>query len=836
MNKKIIKVVVLVLVFFLSLAGLSLFTNTDNMELTSEMPEATLPVIYLQKEDIYINELFGYRGEMDALSIRDSITPLSEDMVLPVTVQAFDNHVEGISYEVRTMDMERLLEETQVSDYSQADGMISTKFQIQNLLEEEREYRLIITLECQGEKIRYYTRIIRAEKCYVDDSLEFALDFHAKTFDPEASAQLATYLEPNKEGDNTTLQKVTIHSSLKQIAWGDFDGKVLKEPVPTVKEINSSYNAIVLNYIVASTGENGETEFYNVEEYYRLRYSTANNRMYLLDYERTMNEIFRGSGDNFSQTAVLLGIRDTGVSYMANENATIIGFVQEGDLWSYNSNTNQLSLVYSFRGIEGLGDRENHSEHDIKIIKVSEAGSIDFVVYGYMNRGEHEGFTGIGVYHYDSIANTIQEELFVQSKEAYQILKETWGKVFYVSDEGYFYMLAEENVYRIRLDDGAAELMQTGLNEENFAVSDDGRYIAWREEKEDSGITVTDLEGESQWQIPDEDGDQVKPIGFVESDFVYGIAKKEDISENEELLYKIVIIDKEQQVIKEYQKDGYYVTDAYVDNATVFLERVWKNENTYMQVEADAIKSHEIEAARNIQIETFVTEQKQTQVRLVTGQEFRTKAPQVLTPKEVVMQEKNQVTLDTSPENSRYDVYVGGKVVLCTENVSEAVRRADAEAGVVINGQQQYIWRRGMQTSISMADKVILDEETVAGSSNPMVRCITALLQAEAISVDIEGLVNDGETPRHILQEAMPSAKVLNLSGCTVSQVLYYASRGSLIYALGENQEPLLIAGYDEINVILYDPRMNAVYKMGISDSEDFFASAGNVFITYLKD
>lgn len=46
--------------------------------------------------------------------------------------------------------------------------------------------------------------------------------------------------------------------------------------------------------------------------------------------------------------------------------------------------------VFSFRDAEGIDERENWNHHDIKIVSVDEAGSIDFVVYGYMNRGTHE--------------------------------------------------------------------------------------------------------------------------------------------------------------------------------------------------------------------------------------------------------------------------------------------------------------------------------------------------------------------------------------------------------------------------------------------------------------
>lgn len=833
MNKKVIKAAVLLVVFLVSLVGFSVVTDTEQLDLTSEMEPATLPVIYLQKEDIYINELFGYKGEMDALSIRDTITPLSKDRILPVTVQAFQNHVEGISYEVRSLDMERLLEEKQVSDYTQTDGLITTEFAIQNLLEEEVEYRLIITLECGGEEIRYYTRLICAEACYVDDTLEFALNFHNKSFSDGQSAELATFIEPNSEGDNTTLHEVNIHSSLKQVAWSDFQGEVLKEPIPALREIGSNYNAVTLNYIVTSVGDNGETEFYNVEEYYRVRYSTINNRMYLLDYKRTMNEIFRGSGDNLNKDAVLLGIRENDVAYMTNENATIVGFVQEGDLWIYNSTTNQLSLVFSFRGIEGMNDRTNHQDYDIRMIKISESGSMDFVVYGYMNRGAHEGHTGVCVYHYDSIANTIQEELFIESQESYQVLKEKWGRMFYTSADSYFYMLAEGNLYRIGLGAEQEEIVQSGLNEENCAVSEDGRYVAWRKTGEENTLIMVDLEGEIQKEVVGASGEVLKPIGFVESDFVYGVGTF--IDSEKVLLNKIVILDKEQQVIKEYEKSGYYVSDAYVESSTVFLERVRKNGDSYVPVEGDAIKSHEIEAAQTVQVETIMTEEKQTQVQLAMGKELGKKKPQVLTPKEVVVEEKSIVTLENVEETGGYYVYVAGDVLLYTQDVAEAISCADENAGVVLGENQQYIWRRGRKSSISMADTVVLEQAVIMNLTSAEARCLTALLQVEEISFDVRGVLATGDAPEDILQQAMPDVEILSLKGCSLEQVLYYVGLGSLVVAYEENAQPQLLVGYDERNVVLYNPALNIVYKKGLQDAGESFASAGNVFISYLK-
>ena len=79
MNKKIIKPVVLVVVFFAALIIFSITTNKENADMTTTMSEATLPVMYFYNGDIKIDELHGYVKEMDGTLMRDSIITISNE-------------------------------------------------------------------------------------------------------------------------------------------------------------------------------------------------------------------------------------------------------------------------------------------------------------------------------------------------------------------------------------------------------------------------------------------------------------------------------------------------------------------------------------------------------------------------------------------------------------------------------------------------------------------------------------------------------------------------------------------------------------------------------------
>ena len=841
MRKGFIKIVVLFLVFAATVAVMGLFSQQNQIDLTSKMSDATLPTVYLERNQVKINELHGYCKEMDGTAMRDTITPLQEDLTLPLAIKSYKNQIEGISYEVRSMDMQRLVEDGKIDSFFQKNGEIHVDLQFENILEEDKEYVLQLTVTSDGKPVYFYTRIIREKEFYTQESLEFVMNFHEQTFQKDQAGNLATYLEPNNQADNTTLQKVTIHSSLSQVCWGEFSCKRLEVPIPSVKEVGSSYNAIMLQYVVTASGDNGEVEYYNVEEYYRVRYNSINSRMYLLNYERTMNQIFRGENGIVNKNRLMLGISSPNVHYMANVKGNILAFVQEGELWSYNSDGNEISQVFSFRNPEGITSRENNGQHQIQIMRVDETGSIDFAVYGYMNRGHHEGETGIGVFHYDNMSNTVEEELFLASDRSYEVLKADWGKMFYISDKNMFYLLADGKLYRIDLDKRDTEVVISGLGTDSYAVSENGRYIAWQDEPESSAepMRIMDLEREEIRTIEKNGREYFKPVGFVESDFVYGTAKQDDVATDAAgnsrfPMYKVTIIDKDSKIVKEYQKDGYYISNAYVEQDTIYLDREIRSEAGYIEAEQDTIKNQQLESSRLIGVDTIVTEKKQTQVELVlpdNNTEIERKL-QVKVPREVVLEEKRIVELDTVRAEGNYYIYSGGKILMSTSSITNAILCADENMGVVIGAEQKYIWRRGRRSSQPLIGPGMVDMPGI--SDNPVARCLAYLLKTEDVSIGVEDLLARGATPKEIMIEALAGKQVIDLSGCSVSQVLYYVNLGTPVFAM-VGQEAVLIVGYDEHNTILYQPAENNVAKMGLQDSEALFRSAGNVFLGFTQ-
>lgn len=841
MNKGVIKAIVLTLTFVGALVLFSALTNQTNRDMTTKMKEATLPVIDLYYQDQAVSELYGYVDEMNAVYMRGDIIPIGQESLLPISVRCGNYAVDAICYEIRSMDTKRLVADAQLSDYKQENGVLTAELEIQKLLDDNQEYLLMITLKHGDDDIRYYSRIMKAPDYHVEECIAFVKDFHERSFDTEGYKALATYMEPDSSADNKTLARVSIHSTLKQVGWANFSGNILKDPTFHIKEIQDTYSVIALEYVMTAAGPGGQTEYFNVEENYRVRYT--DDRMYLLDFERTMDQIFRGENDNFYENFLQLGICSEDVKYMSNELGNAICFIREGELWSYNAEEKKLSQVFSFHGYEGIDDRENHDEYDIDIIRVDETGSADFVVYGYMNRGEHEGRVGIGVYHYNSVANTVEEELFLPSTRSYEVLRSEMGNLIYENDEGKFYLIRGGSLYEIDLTTMKEKVLADALEADSYAVSESNRYVAYISEGSDvsgSLIRVSDLEDGSSFTVEAPTDSYIRPLGFMGEDFIYGEAAASDIYRDSAgnvrfLMSHVYIVETAEEnhgILKDYSKAGYLVSSIEVEDYTIYLNREQYNGTTYVPADTDTIMNREGDMLESVSVHTSYSEQKQTQVQLALDDWDELASDRFLTPRQIVVEEKREMILDEPEDEEMYYAYANGHVVASSCNISEVIEAANEQKGVVVGSRQEYIWKRSRKAQQSP----IKIPEIGTQSGGSIGKALSGMLAVEEVHVDGNGLLAAGNTPKKILQDALQDAVVLDLTGSSLDGVLYYVSMGTPVFAMSGGNDAVLVVGYDSVAVTLYDPLEEKNSRVALSDAQDMFYQAGNVYFAYLKN
>lgn len=619
MSKKVIKPIVLIVVFIAALITFCITTNKGNKDMTTKQADATLPVMSFNLDKIKINTLHGYTTEMDPTKMRDCVIPISDDRKLSLSISTYGMAVDRISYKIRSMDGKRLVADDEISSFSNKDNTIQADVSMPNVMDENTEYLLVFTITSGQDNVYYYSRIMQTDGKAAAKVVEFAKKFHDETFIKDDKSFFTTYMETTT-GDRNTLAYVDLTSTVSQITWGSMAAAQYTNPVIALKEINDSYDVVTIDYVMSCVDGKGETEYYNVREYFRLRQTES--RMYVLNYERTANQIFNSENSFISDSgSVMLGIRSSEAEYRANEAGSVICFVQEGDLYSYDINNGMIIKVFSFRDAEGIDERENWNHHDIKIVSVDEAGSIDFVVYGYMNRGTHEGEVGTGVYHYDGLAHTIDEEAFIPSKTSYEVLKAEMGKMLYLNEKNEFYLMMDDSLYRINLGSMSVKKVVEGLSTGSYCASESNRYFAWVDsanQYSSNTIKVMDLKSGKTFEVKKGDDQYLRPLGFIGEDFIYGQANAADVVSDAAgnttfPMNGLIILDtSDQSELKTYTPSGGYVEKISVDGYTVTIDLIAQNNGVYAEIGQDTIMNREADSKQKIALDTSQSDTKLT--------------------------------------------------------------------------------------------------------------------------------------------------------------------------------------------------------------------------------
>ena len=840
MKKTIIRIAVCVVVFLASALIIGSIMNQGHNNMTMEMAPATLPMITMESGGVACNELHGNTVEMDVAYQKDCITLLGEGRQANFTVNTFGREITGISTEVRSIDGSRLIENSEVTGWKANGKSFSVSLTLKDLIDTNTQYSLTLILELEGEqKVYYYTTILWNDDVHISEILEFATDFHGKLYDKEVAKELTKYLEPNsKLTDNGTFHKVNIHSSFQQITWGSLEP--VQEDAASIRltQISGNVASLLMDFVV-STGEGKNKIYYNVEEYYRVRYTSE--RMYLLDYERTMTQI-PDTTRMYANDKILLGITDENVDMMESADGNTVVFSDMGQLLSYNAATNGLTVIFSFYDKDNADRRTLYDNHGIKILDVDEGGNVKFAVYGYMNRGRHEGETGIQIISYDNSLNTIEEEVYIPYSKSYAVLKDEMEQLLYRNRQQHVYFFLENGVYDVDLENRSAEQLVSIRQDDSLQVSENHEIIVWQEGDDinhSNQLNVRNLNTGEQTVIRTEDGEAIRPLGFMGEDIIYGVARESDIrTENSGQIfypmYKVCISNSSGDNLKEYGQDGIYIVDCAIEGNQITLSRIQRSENgSYQEILNDQIMNNVEEEPGQNKVVTADIDIYERYVQIQTKTTIDTKTIKVLNPKEVVFEGGRELTLDAVSEVSRYYVYNAYGVQGIYSAPGKAVKEAYDSSGVVANDRGITVWLKGNRVSRNQI--MAIKEESVTDQKNSLTVCLDNILRHAGITRNTEYDLAQGKTAIQILEENMTGVQVLDLSGCSLDAVLYYVNQDIPVLAILEDGEAVLVTGFNEFNVVIMEPSTGKLYKKGMNDATTWFAENGNHFISYMK-
>ena len=762
MNRKVIKPVVLSGLFLAALIVFSIITNQDNKDMTTAMKEATLPIVQFYEGNNSVAQLHGYVSEMNITKMRDGIVPVDHTRLLPLKINTYGQKIRGIAYEIRSLDDSRLVAKGDAQGIKEKNNEISANLKIQNILGKGEEYELIVILASGKNKIRYYTRLMQTQNDDTQACMDFALQFHEYTFRDDANKFIPKYMDA-ATGDTSTLNYVDLSCTLNQITWADLKPEQMGEPEASFKEINDSYDVITLRYVVTTKGTGGETEYYNVEEYYRLRMTES--RMYVLNFERTLNQIFRGENRFITDNnQIQLGIRDKNIEYAVSETGDVIAFVQQGELWCFDRVNNKIVQVFSFLGAEGINARDNWDQHDIKIARVDEAGSIDFVVYGYMNRGDHEGEVGTAVYHYDGLVHTIEEEIFIPSDVSYEILKAQMGQLMYVNEKGTFYLIMDQKLYSIDTDKRTPEVLVKDLKESCYKVSESNQYFAWvdsEKEYKSDVIHLMNLKNASVYDIKAKKGEYILPLGFIDEDFIYGAAKKDKVmvaaAGNTVFPMKnLTIMDTSENshsILKTYEPSRGSIGSISVEDYTITIHLIKKSGGHYVAAGTDAIMNREGDTEEKVTVGSTVTDRKETQYQLMMKNGADASKIKMLTSKSVLLENPRDVSVKNKESQEYFYVYKKGDVLFATDEIADAIVCANNHMGVVVDSKQQYVWMRARKSAQTAFSSLKVNDADKSSSS--VVQAVSAMLNYRGNGLSVKELIDNGGTPKSAIENTL---------------------------------------------------------------------------------
>ena len=351
----------------------------------------------------------------------------------------------------------------------------------------------------------------------------------------------------------------------------------------------------------------------------------------------------------------------------------------------------------------------------------------------------------------------------------------------------------------------------------SFFVSKERQYAAWingMDPYDTAAITLMDFDTGEQTQVQADSGTRIRLFGFINSDLIYGVANESDIVPNASggtdfAMNEVRIQNFQGDVVKSYHQEGYYVLDVKIQENLLELSRATKTGDSFTETTGDQIMNN----VRSKQDEIFsvVTSTTMRQGN-VTSIQFAADSsgqpPLVVDTKIIENPDRNMKQERDSHSGECYYVYAQGLLAGVYQNPVQAVAQAEEENGIVLDETQRYIWESGNTAGRAAITAEDLPEAVAKGT-----------LDLDILNEDLEG-----------------QGKAIDMTGCTLEQILYEVSAQRPVIVRGENGEGAVIIGYDDYNTILYNPSTKETYYFGMQDSTNTFQANGNVFLCYLED
>lgn len=844
MRLLIAHILVGVVVFIAALLFFNYRISAEKGNPVTELQNATYPVMEIGNSVSDYNVMSAYRGSVDLSLVRNQITIVDHSKTLELKLHNYDYDITAIQYVLFESNPDDPLEEgtvNQLTDHKDENVRTGT-LTFENDLTQGKNYYLRLSVRLDNStRVYFYTKVQNGAGYNLNEYFTYALQFHNNLFDKTKMEENAAYLEPSSSTSNNSLEYVNINSSTEAVFFGSMEVKQVSEPRIKVRELNDTYAVLELDTILSSEIKDGVIQYYDVSETYRMRYTAE--RMYLLDYQRTMDAYYNEEIIDATESSLSLGIQnEENVEYRSSAEGHKLAFSVEGQLWYYNYDESDVTKVYSFSS-ENLADiRNDQDEHGIKILDFDDDGNILYLVYGYISRGRHEGDNGIQIMRFDAATSCNEELMFLVSSIPYSSMKEDIDKLAYLNSNNMFYCVLDGDLHEVNIEEKSDNILVSGIINESLTASADKSIIAVEKEKnicDNTEIQMIDLEGGKTQTFTCEKEDRIRSIGFLSNDFIYGIASASDVSEEESgtitfPLREIRIMDIDGNQVKTYSKKDRYILTTSISGSVLEMNLGKKSNKTFTSTgKKDYIRYKEASNEDEVSLISKTSGTYGEQLYLKFPEYIYIQIePDLIAAKILSSEDDLSLTLSRSGNAvQQYFVYADGETLASYTNLSEAVNEAEEARGSVIDSGETVVWECAFEDYAIVAG---MDTVTkVAGDGKSLAGCLSMIAKVNGKNVSVDSIDTKSASVTELLSECS-GQDALNLIGCSLDEVLYYISKGSPVLAQYTGGRYVIVMSYNSTKIRYLDP-VTGISTVGDRQqiTEDF-EKAGNVFYSYI--
>lgn len=845
MKRFLLKLLVFIAVAMSTAFLVNKINNAGLRNVTKELDEPTIPYVYMELEGKVLNRTCGYTQTMSTSLMRDGIVPLNAKHGVTVLVDDEGKYGTSYTYELRSIAGDSLVERGEALAGIVENGRKKYEVEFRMDMKQNREYVFVfIITNTEGEEVRYYNRVVNLEEQHAKEIVEYAKEFHDTTFRKEVNEAEGNLvfdnLKAEKAGTTSSLAHVDLNASYDQISWGNLNPVIVTGVVPTITEIDKEYAVVRMSYVTESV-KDGSSHHYQVNEYYNATYNRSAEEVTLLAFDRYMESFFDTGYVSKDRNSICLGITNENAEYVTSENYEILAFVRLGQLWMYRYDDSSLINIFSFPQDNYSDVRTLNTNLDINIADMDEEGNLYFVVYGYMNRGVHEGKNGMSLYYYSADTMATQELFFVECDESYDIMKEETGRfTYYNAAKDKFYYLLDETLYEVSLSDMTQTAMVEGIPSANYLVSANRKLVAYpnvAEEEQVTSITIRNFETGECYEKTCADGDLLLALGFVENDLIYGCAHSRDVimtSDGQAILplYELYIMGENGEEKKNYSKDGIYIMNTSVGEDTIYLTRARKQNQFFEEIEQDYISYKREENSRMITTKIVYDANAWNVLDIVFPSNFYlTDSTRYKKTKYGVTDSFQTMQVQTTTREGAFYVFDHAGYVGEYETAGSAITSvAEKDAGLVVDSVGNTIYRCLAADSYNtVADSIL---ETPCGDVQ------TSLLTCAYMCAEYAGGVLE-------LSDALQCSSFeqvfsdytngvgMNISGIQLATALYFLDRDIPFAACIEDGRYVLVISYNSTHIRYYDPVLGEEVKVTRKAFETSLSLQSNTMYTF---